>query len=108
MIDAFEAGGGTVVMAELRIVFQLPRSRVGSRLIVVVTDGFIAEEKGVFDLIHENLNTTNFFAFGIGSDVNRYLIEGIAKAGLGEPFVIIGPEQADAAAERFRNYIESP
>jgi len=108
LIDAYDAGGGTELEAALRKAIQLPRSDFESRSIVVVTDGFIAEEKGVFDLIHENLNTTNFFAFGIGSDVNRYLIEGIAKAGLGEPFVIIGPEQADAAAERFRNYIESP
>jgi Ca-activated chloride channel family protein len=108
LIDGLDAGGGTELEAALRKVIRLPRSGFESRSVVVVTDGFIAEEKGVFDLIHENLNTTNFFAFGIGSSVNRYLIEGIAKAGMGEPFVVIGREQADAAAERFRSYIESP
>jgi Ca-activated chloride channel family protein len=48
------------------------------------------------------------FAFGIGSSVNRYLIEGIARAGQGEPFVVTQPSEADAVAQRFRRYIEAP
>src|SRR5262249_5510233 len=51
---------------------------------------------------------TNFFAFGIGSSVNRYLIEGVARAGQGEPFIVTSPQEADAAGARFREYIESP
>jgi Ca-activated chloride channel family protein len=61
-----------------------------------------------FSLIDENLDRTNFFAFGIGSSVNRYLIEGIARAGHGEPFVVTSPADASVAGERFRQYIESP
>jgi len=47
-------------------------------------------------------------AFGIGAAVNRYLIEGIARAGQGEPFIVTEPGEAPAAGERFRRYIESP
>jgi len=108
LIDSTNAGGGTELEAALRKAIQLPRSDFVSRSIVVVTDGYIAEERGVFTLIHESLNTTNFFAFGIGTSVNRYLIEGIARAGQGEPFVVLRPEEADAAGDRFRRYIESP
>jgi Ca-activated chloride channel family protein len=108
LIEGLDAGGGTELEAALRKAIQLPRSDFESRSIVVITDGYIAEERGVFTLIHESLNTTNFFAFGIGSAVNRYLIEGIARAGQGEPFVVIRPEEAEAAGERFRQYIESP
>ena len=79
-----------------------------SRTVLVITDGFINAERDVFELIQNNLNTTNFFSFGIGSSVNRYLIEGMAKAGLGEPFVVLGPEEASSVAERFRNYVQSP
>jgi Ca-activated chloride channel homolog len=108
VIDSTNAGGGTELEAALRTAVALPRSSFESRSIVVITDGYIAEERGAFTLIHESLNTTNFFAFGIGSSVNRYLIEGIARAGQGEPFVVSRPDEADAAGDRFRRYIESP
>jgi Ca-activated chloride channel homolog len=108
LIDRLDAGGGTELEAALRKAIELPRSAFESRSIVVVTDGYIAQERGVFTLINENLGTTNFFAFGIGSSVNRYLIEGIARAGQGEPFVVTNVTDADAAATRFRSYIESP
>ena len=108
VIDREKGGGGTELEAALRTAIRLPRSGFVSRSVVVVTDGYIAEESGAFTLIDENLNSTNFFAFGIGASVNRYLIEGIARAGRGEPFVVTGPSEASAAGERFRQYIESP
>jgi Ca-activated chloride channel family protein len=74
----------------------------------VVTDGYITAESDVFELIQTNLNRTNVFAFGIGSSVNRYLIEGMATAGQGGPFVVLGPDQARAQAELFRDYIAAP
>jgi Ca-activated chloride channel homolog len=48
------------------------------------------------------------FAFGIGSSVNRHLMEGLARAGMGEPFVITRAEEAPAQAARFRKMIDSP
>jgi len=108
VIAGERGGGGTELEAALRTAIKLPRSGFVSRTVVVVTDGFIAEEAGAFQLINENLNNTNFFAFGIGGSVNRHLIEGIARAGQGEPFVVLRPEEAAAAGERFREYIETP
>ena len=46
--------------------------------------------------------------FFIGSSVNRYLIEGLAKIGQGEPFVVTDPKEAASVARRFRKYIEAP
>jgi Ca-activated chloride channel homolog len=40
--------------------------------------------------------------------VNRFLVEGVARAGLGEPFVVTRPEEAAEAAARFRRYIDTP
>jgi Ca-activated chloride channel family protein len=48
------------------------------------------------------------FAFGIGSSVNRFLIDGIAKAGQGEPFVVLDQTKAPEASAKFRAYVESP
>ena len=79
-----------------------------ARSIVVITDGYISGEQNVFDIINENMDKASFFSFGIGSSVNDYLIGGIAKAGLGESFVVTDAEDALATAQRFRAYIQSP
>lgn len=101
-------GGGTELQAALTTALAVPRVENFSRTVVVVTDGYIAQERGAFELVARNLSTTNVFAFGIGSSVNRYLIEGLARVGQGEPFVVTSPAEADEAAQRFRRYIESP
>src|SRR5262249_4314271 len=62
----------------------------------------------VFDYIRGHLDRTNFFAFGIGSSVNRFLIEGVARAGSGEPFIVTDPKEAADAAQQLRHYIDSP
>jgi hypothetical protein len=76
--------------------------------IVVVTDGYVSVEKEAFDLIRNNLGSANLFAFGIGSSVNRHLIEGMARAGRGEPFVVTDEKAAKEEAARFRAYIDAP
>jgi Ca-activated chloride channel family protein len=108
LIDREQGGGGTELAAAISKAIALPRGALTSRTVVVITDGFVAEEAETFQLIHENLNKTNFFAFGIGSSVNRHLIEGIARAGQGEPFVVSDPRLVGDAADRFREYIDSP
>jgi Ca-activated chloride channel family protein len=86
----------------------IPREPNVSRSIVLVTDGYISGEQGVFDYIRENLNQCNVFSFGIGSSVNRYLIEGVAKAGMGEPFIVTQESEAPVIAAKFREYIQTP
>jgi Ca-activated chloride channel family protein len=76
--------------------------------VVLLTDGYIDAEADVFDYVREHLDDVNVFAFGIGSSVNRHLIEGVARAGLGEPFIVTKPEEAPEAAEQLRRYIETP
>jgi Ca-activated chloride channel family protein len=107
-IDRQQGGGGTELLPALRRALALPRDPQRSRSIVIVTDGYVTVEPEAFDLVRERLDDANVFAFGIGSSVNRYLIEGLARAGRGEPFVVIEPGTAKAEAERFRKYIEAP
>lgn len=109
VIDQQIGGGSTELLPALRKALDLPRCEVElSRSIVVVTDGYINVERAAFDLIQNNLNQANLFAFGIGSGVNRHLIEGMAHVGMGEPFVITSQNGAYDEAEKFRQYIQSP
>ena len=107
-IEKQRGGGGTELLAALRKGFSLPRAETVSRSMIVVTDGYIGAESDVFEEIHHHLNLTNVFSFGIGSSVNRYLIEGMAQAGGGEAFVVTERSEAHGAAERFRRYVQSP
>ncbi len=107
-IENQRGGGGTEFVRALRKGIALPQTEGVSRVIVVITDGYISFEKEAFDLIRENLNHANVFAFGVGSSVNRYLVEGIAKAGMGAEFVATGPKETDEVADRFHDYISSP
>ncbi len=108
LIDHQHGGGGTELLPALKRALSLPKAEGVSRTVVIATDGYIAVEKEAFELISSSLSDANLFPFGIGSSVNRFLIEGMARAGLGEPFVILDPQEAEKTADRFREYIQSP
>lgn len=108
LIDNEEGGGGTELAPALETALAIPASPGAARSVIAITDGYISGEREIFDIIGRNIGTTNFFSFGIGSSVNRYLIDGIAKTGLGESFVVTDPSEAAATADRFRTYIQSP
>lgn len=108
LIDRLNGGGGTELSPALESAVHIPADEEVSRSIVTITDGYLSGEQEIFDLIQANSAHTSFFSFGIGSSVNRYLIDGIAKAGSGESFIVTDPEDAKDTAERFRTYIQSP
>ena len=109
LINQQRGGGGTELMRALRRAYALPRpERHVSRSVVVITDGYVAVENKAFRFIRKHLSEANCFAFGIGSSVNRAIIEGMARAGMGEPFVVLSGKEASAKAAEFRKYVESP
>lgn len=107
-IDQEDGAGGTELAPALKQALAIPKARDVSRSIITITDGYIDGEKDIFNIINKNLNTANFFSFGVGDSVNRYLIDGIAKVGQGEAFVVTDPEDAKTTARNFSTYIQAP
>ncbi len=108
-IDNHQGSGSTELMQGLVDAYKLPRHDPDlSRTFVIITDGYVDVEREAFEFIRNNSGNTNFFSFGIGSSVNRYLIEGMAFMGNGEPLIITKPGDAESQAEQFRNYINTP
>ena len=107
-IEKESGSGGTELLPAMKRALGLKGTEGYSRTFIIATDGYVTIEKEIFDLVRRSLGKANFFAFGIGSGVNRYLIEGLAHAGQGEPFVITSPEEATPIVEKFRKYISSP
>ncbi|SCK06034.1 Ca-activated chloride channel family protein [Variovorax sp. HW608] len=104
----YGGSGSTELIPALKRAYAEPKADDVSRTIVVVTDGYVTVEREAFELVRKNLSKANLFAFGIGSSVNRHLMEGLARAGMGEPFIVTDPVQAPEQAARFRRMIESP
>jgi len=59
-------------------------------------------------MVRNHNDNSNFFCFGIGSSVNRLLLEGMAFMGNGEPMIVVNESKAEQQAEKFRNYINRP
>jgi len=108
MLHLQQGGGGTNILSALDRALSLEKKEGLSRIIAIATDGYVDVEKRVFDLIDKTLGEANFFAFGIGKAPNRYIIEGIARAGRGEPFVATNSVEAGEMAAKFMSYIEHP
>lgn len=107
-INGQTGGGGTELLPALRRALDLPTDHGRARSFIVVTDGYITVEKEAFDLVRRRAGDANLFAFGIGSSINRFLIEGLARAGKGEPFFVLDESHAEQEAHRFRKMIEQP
>ncbi len=108
VINQQEGGGSTELLPALRHALTMAKTDKRSRNFVIITDGYVTIEKEAFDLIRNNLNKANVFSFGIGSSVNRLLVEGLARAGEGEAFIVTDDEDADKSSQAFKQYIESP
>lgn len=107
-INRQSGGGGTELLSALKRAMTLLQTEGYSRSFVIATDGYIRVEKETFEFIDRNLGKANFFTFGIGSSVNRYLIEGMAHVGRGKPFVVINEKEAEKKAANFRKYVSTP
>ncbi len=108
LIRQQNGAGGTELLPALRRALSLPGTEGFARTVVIATDGYVTVEPEVFDLIRDHLGNANIFPFGIGTSVNRYVIEGMARVGAGEPFVVTRSEEAQPMAEKFRKYVQSP
>jgi Ca-activated chloride channel family protein len=108
MMNHQRGGGGTELYSALKRAFAMQGDDNVSRNIVLVTDGYISAEQRVFRLVDEQLHRNNLFAFGIGSSVNRFLIETIARVGRAEAFVVTSGADAARTSRQFQQYIAAP
>jgi len=107
-LDNQRGGGGTELLPALKRALALQGTENYARTFIIATDGYVTVEKEAYDLIRRNLGTANFFTFGIGTSVNRYIIEGMAHVGKGLPFIATGKSEALQKAKKFRKYISNP
>jgi Ca-activated chloride channel family protein len=68
----------------------------------------VGNDMAIIDAVRQNAGTARVFSFGIGKSVNRFLLDGIARAGRGEVHYILNQQQTAGAGERFYERVRTP
>lgn len=107
-LDSLEARGGTEMLPALREALDEPRDPARARIVVLATDGWVNNDLEIIDSVKRAANGARVFTFGVGSAVNRFLLDGIALEGRGEAEVVSSEGESDKAATRFVSRIDAP
>ncbi|MGB3190084.1 MAG: after-VIT domain-containing protein, partial [Limnoraphis sp.] len=108
-INQLRANGGTELLNGIREVLKFPELTGRLRSIVLLTDGYIGNENAILSEVQDNLKPGNrLHSFGVGSSVNRFLINRIAEIGRGISRVVRQDEPTQEVAEKFFRQINNP
>lgn len=89
----FDGGGGTRMIAGIRAALDFPHDPSRLRFVSFLTDGYIGNESEILGEVATRLDASRIFSFGVGSSVNRYLMERLAKVGRGA-VAYLGPQDS--------------
>ncbi|MCG9131258.1 VWA domain-containing protein [Candidatus Poribacteria bacterium] len=79
-----QSGGGTEMLKAIKLVLNEPVDPERVRIIVMLSDGYIGNEAEIIAEVDKRAgDQIRFWAIGVGSSPNRYLIDGVAKHGGG-------------------------
>lgn len=108
-VESLRAAGATEMLPGLHAALgAAPPADARMRLVVLITDGYIGNEREVLAALTRDLGASRVFSFGVGGAVNRYLLEQVAELGRGVSEVVTPSEDPSAAAERFHTRIARP
>lgn len=109
-IDRLQANGGTYLIPGIQAVLNFPAATEGRlRSIVLLTDGYIGNDNEVLAEVQKQLKPGNrFYSFGVGSSVNRFLLNRLAEVGRGTCQVVRQDEPTQEVAEKFFKAINNP
>ncbi len=107
-VDALEGEGGTIMVEGIKAALGFPHDPRRFRLVSFMTDGYIGNEAQILGEICQRLGDTRIFSFGIGSSVNRYLLDRMAKLGKGAVAYIGLNDNSTEAVDSFYDCISHP
>jgi Ca-activated chloride channel homolog len=94
-VRSLESEGGTMMIEGIKAALDFPHDPQRLRFVCFLTDGYIGNETEILGEVHKRLGASRIFSFGIGSAVNRYLLDHLAKAGHGA-VAYLGPNNSAA------------
>src|SRR5690606_22862688 len=82
-LESLNGTGGTEMVEGVRAALDFPHDPARLRCVSFLTDGYIGNERDILAELHRRIGSSRVLSFGVGSSVNRYLLERMAKVGRG-------------------------
>ena len=99
--------GGTEMMQAIKAALDPSDSQDHVRIVCFMTDGYVGNDMEIIGEVQKHPNA-RVFAFGIGTSVNHFLLDNMAKYGRGEVDYVSLKDDGSAAARRFHERVRRP
>ncbi|MBC7795532.1 MAG: TonB family protein, partial [Pyrinomonadaceae bacterium] len=106
-LESREGGGGTEMMKAIKVALAPSDNQNAVRIVCFMTDGYIGNEGEIIAEVQKHPNA-RVFGFGIGSSVNRFLLDKMSEEGRGEVEYVDLNDDGSAAAKRFHERVQNP
>ncbi|HEX6650195.1 MAG TPA: VIT and VWA domain-containing protein [Pyrinomonadaceae bacterium] len=106
-LESRSGSGGTEMMTAIKAALAPSDDQSHVRIVCFMTDGYVGNDMEIISEVQKHQNA-RVFAFGIGSSVNRFLLDKIAETGRGEVEYVALNDDGSAAARRFHERVRNP
>ncbi len=106
-LASHQGSGGTEMMKAIRAALATSDKNDHVRIVCFMTDGYVGNDMEIISEVQKHPNA-RVFSFGIGSSVNRFLLDKMAEAGRGEVEYVSLEDDGSAAARRFHERVRNP
>jgi Ca-activated chloride channel family protein len=106
--DALDGEGGTMMSTGIAQALAPPPMLGYLRIVTFLTDGYIGNEQEILALIQQQLRGARLYAFGVGTAVNRYLLDEIGRVGRGFTRHMDPTEDVQRVAAELSDKLQSP
>lgn len=106
-LETREGGGGTEMMKAIKASMDTSDAPGHVRIVCFMTDGYVGNDMEIIGEVQKHPHA-RVFSFGIGSSVNRFLLDGMARYGRGEVEYVGLNDDGSAAARRFHERVRNP
>jgi Ca-activated chloride channel family protein len=106
-LDGRRGEGGTEMMKAIRAALEGSDQQGHVRIACFMTDGYVGNDEEIVAEVRRHPNA-RVFAFGIGTAVNRYLLDKMSEYGRGEVDYVSLNDDGSAAAKRFYERVRNP
>jgi len=107
-VESLDGEGGTMMSSGIEQALAPPTPAGSVRIVTFLTDGYIGNEQEILSLIKQRLDGARLYAFGVGTGVNRYLLDEIGRAGRGFARYMDPTEDVAEVAAELAGRLQSP